>query len=64
MSRSKRAPYWTEGYKGTARKKSKQAANKAVRRDDGNKQYKKIYSSWDIVDYKFEDADNPKVRRK
>lgn len=34
MSRSKRAPYFTEGYGGMHRAKDKRIANKAVRRNN------------------------------
>lgn len=67
MSRSKRAPYWTEGYKGNHRKRAKRAANKRVRSsldDSDGKQYKKRYNSWDIVDFKIKDEKNWKARRK
>ena len=64
MSRSKKAPYWTEGYKGTWRKHAKRKANKAVRKDKTGAKPKKLYNPWDICDFKFEDKKNPKASRK
>lgn len=70
MSRSKRAPYHTQGYKGDARKKSKREAAKAVRNqpdDEAPKSgsaFKREYNSWDICDWKFYSPLDKKVRRK
>lgn len=69
MSRSKRAPIYTQGYGGKTRTWSKRQANKAVRRAEkssipSGKSYKKEYSSWDIVDWKFYCKTDKKVRRK
>lgn len=70
MSRSKRAPYWTEGYGSPTKKIRKRMANKAVRRvkpselGTATAEFKKRYNSWDICDFKFLDKKNPKVRRK
>lgn len=70
MSRSKRAPVHTQGYGGVARKASKRSATKAIRNKakdaevPSGQAFKKEYSSWDIVDFKFHDPKNPKVRRK
>ena len=73
MSRSTRAPYFTEGYGGKARKTRKRLANKRVRAkasDDSlmaekraTKAYRKLYNSWDICDWKFLDKTG-KARRK
>lgn len=66
MSRSVRAPIWTDGY-GTKRKKeTKRQANKTVRNSEvGNgANYKRQHNSWDICDYKFYDSKSKKVRRK
>jgi len=70
MSRSRRKPYWTEGYDGKARKTLKRAANKRVRSkpvessvEEGGA-YKKEYESWHIRDWSFHDPKNPKARRK
>lgn len=67
MSRSRKAPIWTQGYKGTWRKVAKRLSNKKVRNQAkiaNGKSYKKIYESWNIVDFKFVDKKNPKARRK
>ena len=71
MSRSYKAPYWTEGSGGSRRKHSKRAANRRVRKTKhdevptkNTKRYNRVYNSWDIVDWKFEDKKNPKSRRK
>lgn len=70
MSRSKRSPYWTEGYGGKRRKSSKREASKKIRNQPGDQEipqsggYKKMYETWSICDYKIYDAKNKKVRRK
>lgn len=66
MSRSKRAPYWTEGYKSKTRGIRKRQANKRVRRTDlaDGASYKKASESWDICDFKFRDETNWKAKRK
>ena len=67
MSRSYRAPYWTDGYGGKRKKMAKRNANKAVRSAKdiaSGKAYKKQYCSYDICDFSFEDKNNYKVRRK
>jgi hypothetical protein len=69
MSRSERKPVWTLGYGGKYRKKAKKAANQAVKDADvpSGSAYKKVYNSWDIVDYKSYDPkpEKPwKVKRK
>lgn len=64
MSRSKKVPYQTQGNKGTWRKHAKRKANKAVRKDKTETKPKKLYNSWDICDFKFEDKSNPKAHRK
>jgi hypothetical protein len=57
MSRSRRVPWITDGYKGSKRKQFfKNYANKVVRksRDIPNgKAYKKFFCSYDICDYKW-----------
>jgi hypothetical protein len=69
VSRSRRAPYFTEGYGGSRRKAAKRAANKRIRQTkrhqdvgDGAK-YKREYNPWDICDWKFYDSSG-KARRK
>jgi hypothetical protein len=66
MSRSKRAPIWTEGYDGSTRKRRKRRANKRVRTADiaDGAAYKKVSNSWNICDFKFYDKKNPKAGRK
>lgn len=71
MSRSKKAPYWTEGYGSKTRRVLKRAANKRVRakssedcKDLAGGAYKKLYESWNIVDFRFRDVKNPKAKRK
>ena len=67
MSRSKRAPYWTEGYGGKMRKKMKTLSNKKARRAKIVPQgagYKKILDSWTIRDFSFHDPKNWKALRK
>lgn len=67
MSRSYKKPYWTQGYKSNARKKSKKETNNRVKNTEdiaNGKAYRKVYNPWDIVDWKFEDKKNPKARRK
>lgn len=69
MSRSRRAPYWTEGQESPGeRKKRRRLANRRVRETDeiGSNPgaFKRMSNSYDIIDFKFEDKNNPKVRRK
>lgn len=73
MSRSKRAPYWVEGYGSKSKPKAKRAANKKVRQtlksiDEVDKippgEFRKVFDSWSITDYKFHDPKSKKVRRK
>jgi hypothetical protein len=68
MSRSKRAPVYTEGYGSKDKKRRKRHANRAVRDSDevaSGSSYKKVSNSWDITDYKFRaDKSDSKVRRK
>ncbi len=63
MSRSYRKPYWTEGHGGQWRKIAKRQASKRVRRarnvDDGS-QFKRVYNSWNICDFKFREPDDSK----
>ena len=56
MSRSRRAPYATEGYGGANRKAQKKLANKSVRNVDdvaNGMAYKKEFNSWNICDFRF-----------
>lgn len=67
MSRSYRAPYWCDGYGSKTKKLTKRMANRAVRNSKevaSGKAYKKVFSSYDICDFKFEDKNNYKVKRK
>lgn len=56
VSRSKRAPVYTEGYGSPDKKKRKRRANRKVRQNkdiaDGGA-FRKESSSWEITDYKF-----------
>lgn len=58
MSRSYRAAWITDGYKGSITKQfKKRQANKKIRRtkeiiQDG-KAYRKFYDTWNICDYKY-----------
>lgn len=56
MSRSHRAPVWTQGYGGLGRKAAKRQASRAVRTagevPDG-KAYRRYYNPWDICDFRF-----------
>lgn len=68
MSRSTKAPYFTEGYGTKNRKVQKRLANKRVRKkstvdskDMADGSYKKESNSWDIVDFKIKDS---KAKRK
>ena len=56
MSRSYKAPYWTDNGKG--RKKAKKLANKRVRATElaSGSAYKKASESWDINDFSFRDT--------
>ncbi len=57
MSRSYRAPWYTDGYKGSRnRQYHKREANRTIRRSidvPNGKAYRKFYESWSICDYKF-----------
>ena len=67
MSRSKRSPYWTEGYGGKMRKKMKALSNKKARKAKIIPQsagYKRILDSWSIRDFSFHDPKNYKCSRK
>lgn len=70
MSRSKRAPYWTDGYGSKVKRISKRAANRTIRNTPDDKEvpqgsgYKKMFNPWSICDYKIHDPKNKKVRRK
>lgn len=68
MSRSRRAPIWTEGQKSPGtRAKRRRRANKEVRSAEdvaNGGSYKKVSESWAICDYKFYYPKSPKVRRK
>jgi hypothetical protein len=71
MSRSRKAPYWTEGYGSKNRRIQKRHANKRVRAAKFESQsemkgglFKRLKNSWDIVDFSFVDKKNPKARRK
>jgi hypothetical protein len=66
MSRSKRAPFHTQGYGGKARKTYKRLANNAVKTADvaNGAAFKRVFCSWEICDWKFHDPKNQKARRK
>lgn len=70
MSRSKRAPVWTQGYGRPSRRHSKRAASRAVRLEDevaDGRAYRKLFNPWDIVDWKSYDRSPSKpwkIRRK
>lgn len=56
VSRSKKAPIWTDN---KGKKKRKNVANRKVRRAaklSSGSSYKKVHESWDICDYKFYDS--------
>ncbi len=57
MSRSRRQPIITDGYKGSFKKRhAKRQANKKVRKSVevlNGTMYKKLYCSWNICDYKI-----------
>lgn len=64
MSRSYKKPYVKDK---SNKKDGKKAANNKVKRtkEIGNgKQYKKVYNSWNICDYKFRIDEDPKFKRK
>jgi hypothetical protein len=66
MSRSYRAPWITDGYKGSKRKQFfKRDANSCIRHiadiPDGNA-YRKFYDTWSICDYRFPYDPNPFIR--
>ena len=67
MGKSKRAPWWTQGYKGLYRRFAKRQSNKRIRKLKelwNDMVYKRFYCSYDICDWKFYDAESEKVRRK
>lgn len=67
MSRSKKAPIWTEGYGGNWRRVAKRLSNKKVRRAAKLKSgmaYRRVYDSWLVCDWKFYDGKSQKARRK
>lgn len=67
MSRSRKKPFWTQGYKGVWRKSAKKRANnktKQVENIKNGNSYKKEFNSWDICDWSFHDPKNPKAYRK
>lgn len=68
MSRSKKAPYFTEGQDSPGKRKAaRRLANRRVRRDKdlaSGSSFKKVSQSWDICDWKFIDKNNPKAKRK
>lgn len=57
MSRSYRKPWYTDGYKGSLKKRYfKRYANKIIRKTDDipeGKAYRKYFDSWNICDYRF-----------
>ncbi len=66
MSRSRRAPVYTEGYGSPDKKRRKRTAAKAVRRAKevaSGKAYRKVSDSWNITDYKMRAKDD-KAKRK
>ena len=71
MSRSKRAPYWVDGYGSKWKPKAKQRANRKVRNalkkldkldNIAPGEFKKMSNSWDICDFKFHDPKGKKVK--
>lgn len=67
MSRSRRAPVFTEGYKSKDKKLRKRRAARRVRTNQevgSGSAYKKESNPWDICDFKFHCPENPKARRK
>lgn len=66
MSRSRRKnEYVTEGQDSPGERKwRRRRANKSVRKADelsDGANYKRVFNSWDIIDFKFKD---PRARRK
>lgn len=57
MSRSYRRPWITDNYGNVSRRRAKKWANREVRRFKGaiadGGQYRKIFCSWDICDYRI-----------
>lgn len=66
MSRSKRAPVFTEGYGGKSRRYKKAQANNKVKRSDvaNGSAYKRVFNPWDICDFKIYAPKNKKAGRK
>lgn len=67
MSRSKRKPYFTEGYGSPDKARRKRAAARAVRAEKevaSGKAYRKVYSPYDICDFKFYSPESRKASRK
>ncbi len=66
VSRSRRAPVYTEGYGSPDKKRRKRVAARAVRKAEdvaSGKSYRKVSNSWNITDYKFKSKDD-KAKRK
>jgi len=65
MSRSRREPWFTDGYKGSKRRQyNKRYANHVVRHTEdvpNGKAYKKLYGSYDICDFRFRYDPRPRV---
>lgn len=70
MSRSKKAPVWTDGGGTTGKTLAKRRASRRVRSKSvdetpaSGKAYRKEFNPLDICDWKFHDPKNPKARRK
>lgn len=68
MSRSYRKPWVVDGYKTSShRQVAKRTANHKVRHTKNiasGKAYKKVFDSWNIVDYRWYEPNNPKIGRK
>lgn len=57
MSRSRRKPIFKDGYGSKSKRKAKKAANIAVKHSKDlprGSQYKKVYCSWNIADFRFD----------
>jgi hypothetical protein len=69
MSRSKKAPYYTDQQTSTSgrSKQAKREANRRVRKTEevaDGKAYRKVSNPWDIRDWSFHCPDDPKAYRK